>query len=118
MTFGERIKELRLHRKLSQQYVAKRLNISQTALSSYEIGRVEPSFAIIKMFADFYSVSPYALLPFENNSNEAKTYEIADSIARNDKLRHLFEKTQFFTDASLDAVIAVANALSMERNDG
>ena len=118
MTFGERIKNLRIQRKLSQQYVADRLGISQTALSSYEINRTEPSFATIKMFAEYFGVSPISLLPFESDSNEAKLYEMADTMSRNPKLRVLFDRSKYLPDSSLDAVLAVITAISKEREDG
>ena len=52
MTFGEKIKKLRLEKEWNQEYVALKLNISVPALSRYESGTYEPkSLEIISDFA-------------------------------------------------------------------
>ena len=110
--FGNKIKALRLQRRLSQQYVADRIGIPQTTKSSLDRGVFQPSFETIYTFADFYDISPYALLPFETETVESKMYETADTIARNEKLRRLFDICKILPDYALDSLITVADTLS------
>ena len=55
-----RIKEIRQEKKLSQKDLAKKLNISQQAISLYEKGDREPKLETWQKLADFFGVSvPY-----------------------------------------------------------
>ncbi|MBQ9314585.1 MAG: helix-turn-helix domain-containing protein [Clostridia bacterium] len=61
--FGQRIRALRKGLKLTQEQVAKQLNISVAALSRYEKGSFEPkSLALIVDLAMLYKVSTDYLL--------------------------------------------------------
>lgn len=63
MVFGERIKQLRLEHKWTQEYVCEKLNISSGALSRYETSMYEPkSLELVKDFADLFGVSTDFLL--------------------------------------------------------
>ncbi|MGY0445606.1 helix-turn-helix domain-containing protein [Lactobacillus johnsonii] len=52
-----RIKEIRQEKKLSQKDLAKKLNISQQAISLYEKGDREPKLETWQKLADFFDVS-------------------------------------------------------------
>ena len=55
-----RIKEIRQEKKLSQKDLAKKLNISQQAISLYEKGDREPKLETWQKLADYFNVSvPY-----------------------------------------------------------
>ena len=63
MIFGERIKQLRIERKWTQEYVCEKLNISSGALSRYETSMYEPkSLDLVKDFANLFNVSTDYLL--------------------------------------------------------
>lgn len=51
-----RLKELRHEKKLSQKDLAKKLNISQQAISLYEKGDREPKIDTWQKLADFFKV--------------------------------------------------------------
>lgn len=57
MTFGERLASLRNRTGLSQSELAKRVNISKSALAMYETNNREPNFQITKKLADYFEVS-------------------------------------------------------------
>lgn len=69
MKFGDRIKILRKQNNYSQDFVAKKLNISTGALSRYESNMYEPkSLELIKDFSILYDVSiDYLLGKIESN---------------------------------------------------
>lgn len=51
------LKEIRKKRRLNQQKVAMDLNITREALSHYENGKREPSFAVLLQLSRYFGVS-------------------------------------------------------------
>lgn len=63
MVFGDRIKQLRIEKQWTQEYVCDKLNISSGALSRYETSMYEPkSLELVKDFANLFDVSTDYLL--------------------------------------------------------
>ena len=60
--FKERLKELRVERKLSQADLAKELNVSQRSISSWETGFRQPDFETLERIAKFFDVTTDYLL--------------------------------------------------------
>ena len=65
-TFGNKIKELREERKLTQSQLAKVLGIYQTQVSKIELGFIEPNLDLIRKFARYFNVSADYLLGLED----------------------------------------------------
>jgi transcriptional regulator with XRE-family HTH domain len=57
MILGQRLKQLRKQRGLSQQEVANRLKINRVTYSQYEVNRRQPDYETLNKIADFYQVS-------------------------------------------------------------
>lgn len=57
MTLGERLKELRLHKKLKQNYLQKKFSLSSGCYSLYENNKRKPDYELLIEFANFYNVS-------------------------------------------------------------
>lgn len=55
--FAERSKILRVEKHLTQTELAKMLDISQTAISAYELGRNKPTDDVIVSYCKFFKVS-------------------------------------------------------------
>ena len=73
MSFGDRIKSLRIEKDWTQEYVCKKLNISSGALSRYETGMYEPkSLELVKDFANLFGVSTDYLLGKSDIRNPEK----------------------------------------------
>ena len=69
MSFGEKIKKLRIEKNWTQDFVAEQLNISVPALSRYESGTYEPkSLSIVSDFAKLYNVSINAVKKYDFNN--------------------------------------------------
>ena len=62
MTFGETLKRLRQRKNISQDELAKELNVKQYVISSWEIGRSEPNIEQIKFLSTYFNVPTDYLL--------------------------------------------------------
>lgn len=86
MSFGDRIKKLRIEKKWTQEYVCEKLNISSGALSRYETDMYEPkSLELIKDFANLFEVSTDYLLgksDIRNPKEETKINDIYMHLAK------------------------------------
>lgn len=72
MNFGERLKELRIEKGLTQIQLAKILDISKSNISKYEAGSVEPNLDIITKCAVYFDVYTDFLLGLsDNRSNQS-----------------------------------------------
>ena len=70
MTFGNRLKELRLKKGLTQEELAMKIKMSKANVSKYELDSVEPSLETIKFLADFFGVTTDYLIGFTNETNK------------------------------------------------
>ena len=55
MEFKDRLKELRIDRGLSQMQLAKALNLSQSAVAKWELGKTEPTASAIIAVAKYFN---------------------------------------------------------------
>ena len=65
MTYKERIKELRLSKGLSQMQLAIKLNMSQSAIAKWELGKTEPTASAIILLAKFFNETTDYILGLE-----------------------------------------------------
>ena len=66
-TFGERLKELRIERGLTQKQVAEALAVTIPTLSHWECNYQEPSFKDLMSICKFYEVTSDYLLGLESD---------------------------------------------------
>ena len=71
---GRRIAELRKEKGMTQEELARALNITRSALSLYEIGKREPDTDTIKKIAEFFGVSIDYLLGQTDIRNPHKEF--------------------------------------------
>ena len=84
MTFGERLRVLRLEKKLTLRELAKELDISFSALGKYERNERQPDFETLEKLADYFNVSIDYLLgrkkiPIPEEQNEADFQAFANT---------------------------------------
>lgn len=65
MKFSEKLKNLREEKELSQKELADALNINQTTVSTWELGKKYPDFFNIIALAKFFEVTAGYLLGLE-----------------------------------------------------
>lgn len=56
-TFGKRLKQLRSNKKMNQDELASIMSISKSSIGMYERNEREPSFDLVKRFAEYFDVS-------------------------------------------------------------
>ncbi|MBS6503322.1 MAG: helix-turn-helix transcriptional regulator [Clostridium sp.] len=84
---GDILKELRKEKKLTQEQLAKKLNVKQSTIASIEIGRREPSNELMIDIANFFNVS----LDYLNGLTSVKSEDNEkDSGLVRDLLVHLY----------------------------
>lgn len=73
MHIGQKIKQLRKAHKLTQEDLAKILDVKPTAVSAWELGRNKPLMDKLDMMAHFFGV-PISYFFEENQIKRSKTY--------------------------------------------
>lgn len=83
VTFGERFKQLRNEKNLTQEQLANKFFLNKSSISRYERDKQVPEIDLLQKFADFFEVSLDYLLGRTNNRSEVliDTQEKADDIA-------------------------------------
>ena len=76
MTIGQRIKQLRRERDITQEQLAEYLNLSASAVSQWECGRVLPDISQLPLLANLFEVSADVLLGIDVDSKAKKIDEI------------------------------------------
>lgn len=66
MKFKDRLKELRAEKGLSQMQLAKELNLSQSAVAKWELGKTEPTASAIIAIAKYFNETTDYILGLEN----------------------------------------------------
>ena len=72
-TIGNRIKELRKEKNLTQKQLSTAINIAQSSISEWEKNSYEPTATAIKILAIYFDVSADYLLGLEDDLGN-KTY--------------------------------------------
>ena len=62
MTFGERLKELRTEKNISQMELAQLTKISQSAIAKWELSKTEPTASALIKLSKFFGESVDYLL--------------------------------------------------------
>ncbi|HBI59720.1 MAG TPA: XRE family transcriptional regulator [Lachnospiraceae bacterium] len=69
MNMGEKLKSLRIEKKLTQKQVADRIGLAISAISSYESGTRYPSYDVLVKLAHIFHVSTDYLLGMTDKRN-------------------------------------------------
>lgn len=112
VNFGTNLRNLRLQRELTQQELAKSMNISQASITAYETGVREPSFEVVRRFAEYFHVAPSVLMPFSDYSDGEYAARVADALKQNEKMKELFDLIKDFGNDKMDTMLSVARSIS------
>lgn len=75
LNLNERLKECRKNKKLTQEQLAKMININRSTYAKYETGENEPDAAMLDILANFFNVSVDYLLGRTDNPNPINNQE-------------------------------------------
>ncbi len=102
--FGERIKELRKQKGLSQEELGQYFSISGPAVSKWESGNSEPDNVTLLKLSDFFGVSVDYIL---GKDNETKEIELLKQLL----IKNGFMKSdEDLTNEELDRLMKFVNA--------
>ena len=104
-TMKDMIRFLRKRNGLSQEELAKRLNISRTALAGYEQGIRRPSYEVLETIADYFDVSISTLLGVDTD------YLTEDEIA-------LIQTYRDASETHKKVILAYVKALNQLKKEG
>lgn len=102
MTFGQRFKQVLEQREISQKSFAKRLNISESAISDYVNDRRTPNLLPVRDFAKYLGVSVDYLLDYQPNSENVSVSPKEAAFLK--KLRALPKEKQALVVSLVDAL--------------
>lgn len=90
VNFGNRLRELRSGKKLTQKQLADRLGLTKSVISAYETSMRYPSYDVLIHIASIFKVSTDYLLGMEQNrtigisglsiENERLVYQLVDAL--------------------------------------
>lgn len=103
MTMGDRLKELRRERSLSQEIVAQSIGITRSAYSHYEINNRQPVYETLIKLASFFEVTTDFIIDGDTRGTEPQVAADAAEIIR--LLNNMDEdKRKESIDKMLDAI--------------
>lgn len=110
-----RLKELRLNAKLTQEQIAKILNITQATYSNYEKGITEPDIKLIKKIASYYNVTTDYILECNNQFDIGFLDQETKELVKQIKLLNKEQKDRL--SGYLEAMLQDSNKYNKEFNN-
>lgn len=84
MSFGERLKELRLKKNVTQQQIGDYIGVGRTTIAGYETKDKHPDFDKLRAIATFFNVTTDYLLEIDEKENKNSSNEITMATHRID----------------------------------
>ncbi len=103
MKLGEKIRELRKSKAISQEQLASMLKINRNFLSRIETGKSEPTSSILKKVAEIFSVDLNSLLEIEDEENK-----------NTDKIKYVVDNCKYLHDKDLDFIVRIMSIMREE----
>ena len=103
MKLGEKIKQLRKAKGISQEELATMLKINRNFLSRIETGKSDPNAGILKSIAQIFNVDLNSLLDI-NNSEEQGI----------DKIKYITENCKYLQDKDLEFIVRIMSVMREE----
>ena len=103
MKLGEKIKQLRKSKGISQEELAGMLKINRNYLSRIETGKSEPTSSILRNIALIFNVDLNSLL------------DISDSDNKNaDRIKYVVDNCKYLHDKDLDFIVRIMTVMREE----
>lgn len=108
---GDRIRDLRVSRGLSQDQLAELATLNRVTVAKYEAGRIEPGAQALARLADALDVSVDELLGRVEPAPEDEALAIRERLRRDPAYRLLFDAAGSASPDHLRAAAAMLKAL-------
>ena len=103
MKLGEKIKQLRKNKGVSQEELASMLKINRNYLSRIETGKSEPTSGVLKNIAQIFSIDLNSLLDIIDEENK-----------NTDKIRYIVDNCKHLHDKDLDFIVRIMSIMREE----
>lgn len=103
MKLGEKIKQLRKSKGISQEELASTLKINRNFLSRIETGKSEPNASLIIKIANLFKIDVNSLLNIDY-----------DEPNHEEKIKYIIENCKMLPENDLDFVLRVIEILNQE----
>ena len=90
---GQRIKEIRLSRKMTQEQLSELTDIGASSISKIESGHFHPTDENLERIANALNIQPYKLYMFNHNKNTKELLSEIDkliSLASEDEIKIIY----------------------------
>lgn len=117
MDFPKRLKLLRTNKKMTQEELGKKINVTKVSVSGYESGNRKPDIETTQKIADFFEVSvDYLLGRTDNNRyNENKITSKATAADAKANMEMENKKLQTIADGIKKEIMQYVNATEDEK---
>ena len=117
---NERIRELRKKAGYSQQQIARKLHLTQGAISQWENGITVPAADQLSALADVFEITVDELLgrAVEQPADQDEAWAIRERLRRDPAYRLLFDAADNASPEHLRAAAAMLKALEPKDGDG
>ncbi|WP_340639746.1 helix-turn-helix transcriptional regulator [Bacillus atrophaeus] len=95
---SDRLVKLRKSKKLTQQGLADKLQITRSSLSQYEIGKRQPDYGTLKKIADFFEVTTDYLLDHSNEKSMVQEHKTSYNLTDDPDLQIAFKDASDFSE--------------------
>lgn len=113
MTFGQKLKTLRLNAGLTQAQLASKLSLSKANISKYESDTIQPNFETLGVISSLFGVSvDYLLGKEEKPATEGdEMNEYLEELKNRPEMRMLFSLAKGATKEDVERAVAIIEAL-------
>ena len=112
--FGDRLSALRKERGLTQDELAKRLEVTKSAISMYENGKRTPDYEILELIADYFNVDMDYLVGRKDEKHTP--YSPAADFILNDKAIAFYRKMTQLSPSQIALVESVIDEMLKRRD--
>lgn len=103
MKIGEKLKQIRKSKGMSQEQLAAILNVNRNYLSRIENGKSEPTSGVLKRIAQIFNIDLNSLLDTHEDITESK-----------DKIKYITDSCKHLHPKDLDFIIRIISIMREE----
>jgi len=103
MKLGEKIQLLRHNHNMSQETLARELNVNRNCLSRIETGKSDPSITVLKNLTKIFDIDIATFLDIDKKKESSK-----------DKIKFIYDGCHYLMDDDLDFLIRIISIMREE----